>query len=176
MAIAVIVLIVLLVIACFMDYKYGKIYNFLIIAGMVAGCVHCIYQNGMKGILVWLGLFLLPVLITYPLYMIGVFGAGDVKLLAVAGGFLSFRSCFWFIFVSFLIGAVLSLVKMLYERNLKERICYFISYVWELCCLGGVRLYHSREMIGEQFDKKKQKIHFAGPILCSVLLHIGGIF
>jgi len=173
---AVIVLIVLLVIACFMDYKYGKIYNYLIMTGMIAGCGYCIYQSGIRGILVWLGLFLLPILITYPLYMIGVFGAGDVKLMAVSGGFLTFSSSVWFIFVAFLIGAILSLLKMLYERNLKERICYFISYVWELCCLGGVRLYHSREMIGEQADTKKRKIHFAGPILCSVLLHIGGIY
>ena len=172
----VIVLIVLLIIACFMDYKYGKIYNFLIMTGIAAGCADCIRQKGIKGFLFWLGLFLLPILLTYPLYMIGVLGAGDVKLMAVAGGFLSFQSCLWFLFAAFVIGAFLSLIKMLYEKNFKERMTYFFSYLWELFCLGGVRLYHSREMLNESSDLKKQKIHFAGPILCSVLLHMGGIF
>lgn len=164
-----------------MDYKYGKIFNSLILIGMVTGIIYCFIYEGIKGLLLWLGLFLLPMVLTYPLYMLGVLGAGDVKLMAVAGGFLlNLQSCFQFLFLSFLTGALLSLIKMIYERNFKERMLYFFSYVWEILCLGSVRLYHSREMLSEPdgSGKKiaKQKIHFAGPVFIGTVLVYAGRF
>lgn len=84
---------------------------------------------------------------------------------------LNLQVCFQFLFLSFLIGALLSLIKMLHERNLVERLGYFLSYVREILCLRSVRLYHSREVISGT-----EKIHFAGPVFGSVILLYAGHF
>lgn len=169
-----IVLFVILIVATIMDLCFDKIYNELILIGLVVGLGHAVWQNGETGFLVAAVSMSVPVFLLYPLYMIGCIGAGDIKLLAVMGCFLTIEENIICMGISFLIGAVLSLLKMFAERNFLQRMKYLLSYILDVFQSGEWKFYE--EDIKERKKKKEGKIHFALPILLGVLVYKGGVY
>ena len=84
---------------------------------------------------------------------------------------------------AFIVGATISLVKMMCFHNFKERIYYFASYMTDIILTGKWKLYESGEgtSFGEGDAGKqslkipKQKIHFALPVFLGVAIYIGGV-
>ena len=107
----------------------------------------------------------------YPLFRIGAMGAGDVKLYGICAGYLPGDKFLFFFFVSLLIAALISLLKMVREANMIERIRYFADYVFSVICTGRFCLYLENER-----DKRCASICLAGPILGSMLLGMGGVY
>ena len=85
-------LISLLNAAVITDFTEGKIRNPLILVGFFLGLLYQIVDAGFKGSFVFAGGVLLALVSTLPLYVFGAIGAGDGKLLAVAGGFLGMEA------------------------------------------------------------------------------------
>ena len=56
---------------------------------------------------------LLFLLLTYPLFLTGVVGAGDVKLFSIVGALLEPRMFFVWVFFAFLVGGIISLIRLL---------------------------------------------------------------
>lgn len=156
--------------ACYFDYRRDKIPNALIGFGMLTGLL--LFGLGMEVGLVLLragaifGIF-------YPLYKLGMLGAGDVKLFCLLAFFLKGRECAVCIAGSMVIAALIGLGKFLVQRNLRERISYFCSYVADVAKYKEFRLYF--ENVGWQ-EKKRASIHMAGTVLLSVLLYEGGAY
>lgn len=165
-------LVIILIVACCLDYRHHKIPNWLIIIGMAAGAFWQICNNSFMGLVFWIFYFLCMILLTYPLFFIGTLGAGDVKLFGVVGGFFAGKESFAFLFCSFLCGAVFALVKMLYVGNGRQRIIQFYCYLLRILQSRTLEIYEDSEHTQTEFNHSK--IHLAGPILFSVLLHIGG--
>lgn len=118
---------------------------------------------------------LLAFLLLYPLYKIGAFGAGDVKLFVLIGSFQNIGEVTAIMAGAFVIGAGFSFVKLAVERNGRERLRYFLSYLQEIWRTRHWKIY------GEDFKQDyhtycKNKIHFAVPILFSAVCRIGGLF
>ena len=113
----------------------------------------------------------LMVICLYPLFKIGVLGAGDVKLFGACAGYFPSEKIIYFLFYSLLVAAVISLLKLSMERNVKERLCYFADYILEVAQSGCWSLYMEKER-----DYRKTGVCLAGPILCSVLLFLGGVY
>lgn len=168
-----IVLLVILVVATIMDLCFDKIYNEWIMIGIVAGLVCAVWQNGEIGFLMAVASMIVPIFLLYPLFMIGCLGAGDIKLLAVVGCFLTIEENVICLGISFLIGAVLSLLKMFAEHNFLQRMKYLLSYILDVFQSGEWKFYE--EDIKERRKKKEGKIHFALPILLGVLVYKGGV-
>lgn len=158
-------------IACLCDYGRGKIPNALLIGMFAIGWI-CSVVTGGAGTGIFfllrsacvLGLF-------YPLFKIGALGAGDVKLYGVCAGYLPGNTFLFFLFFSLLIAAAFSLVKMMKEANAVERFCYFCEYVVAVAKSGKFSLYLENDAKRHQVG-----ICMAGPILGSLILHLGGVY
>ena len=165
------ILCLLLTVACIWDYRKRRIPNVLMVVMFVFGVLYVGVGGGLKELLLFPAECLAIMLLLYPLYKIGALGAGDVKLFGVCGAYLP-REKFWcFLFVSLLIAAILSLIKMLIQCSAVERITYFCEYIAEIVRKGRLQLY-----IADEKEKRKNSICLAGPILGSVLMYIGGIY
>lgn len=161
----------LLAIACCFDYRSGRIPNLLLFIMFVVGCGYSALSAGVRGVIFFSVESVGVVLLLYPLFKIGALGAGDVKLYGICAGYLPKDKFLFFLFLSLLIAAIISLIKMIKESNAIERISYLCEYVLEVMRSGNFRLYIENEK-----ERKASGICLAGPIFCSVLLYLGGIY
>lgn len=118
---------------------------------------------------------LLAFLLLYPLYKIGVLGAGDVKLFIMIGCFYAAKDMAYILAGAFVIGAVFSVCKLVVERNGRERFRYFFTYLCEVRKSGCLKLY-GEEQKQDYHTYCKSKIHFAVPVLFSAVCRMGGLF
>lgn len=165
------VLCVSLCIACLFDYTKGKIPNLFQVFLLALGMMRSVYIGGWERMVLYLLSAAGVLILLYPLFRIGGLGAGDVKLLSVCSGYFSVSQVFMFLFYSMLISAVFSLVSLLKERNIRERAAYFVEYCTEVAKCGRWQLY-----LPEVRGKRLKGVCMSGPILCSVLLGLGGLY
>lgn len=165
------VLVLMLSIACYCDYRRKKIPNLLLLAMFLFGLGQQIMEKGGGGGISFVVRCVGILLLLYPLFQIGAMGAGDVKLYGICGGYLPGEKFLFFFFASLLIAAMISLLKMIYEGNMIERIRYFGDYIFSVLCTGRIRLY-----IEDEKERRKAGICLAGPILAGVLLGMGGVY
>ena len=111
----------------------------------------------------------------YPLFRVGVLGAGDVKLFVMTASFLSMREFMSILAGAFVIGAVFSIGKLITERNGRERFQYFFSYLCNVWQTGHWRIY-GEDLKQDYHTYCKNKIHFSVPILFSAVCRMGGLF
>ena len=86
---------------------------------------------------------------------------------------LLFLTC---IFLSFVVGAIFSVISFVRYGNFLERMTYLFSYLKECFLTGHFQYYYSNTNQEFYSKENKTKIHFAIPIFFSVLLHVGGVF
>ena len=114
------VLIAALVVAAWSDVKTGRIPNELVYSGIAVALAYSglapVRGADLLSALGGLGIGLVLLL---PLYLMRAMGAGDVKLMAMAGAFLGFPDALTALLASFLAGGVLSLVVALRKRSLR---------------------------------------------------------
>ena len=158
-----------LLLAVVWDFYKGKIPNLLIGAGILAGSVSLIYQRGPGEIMAHIPGVLFPVIMLFPLYKIGTIGAGDIKLFSLLGFYFTFPATVFCVFCSFWVGAVISLVVLVWRDNLRERMVYLWNYLKEYFVTGRIQYYYLNT---EEKQIQKSKIHFALPIFISVLFYI----
>lgn len=165
------ILCLLLGIACCYDYRQGRIPNYLLLIMFATGWCYSTITDGLQGTTSFLIESLGIMILLYPIFKIGALGAGDVKLYGICAGYLPRDKFLFFLFLSLLIAAVISLIKMIKESNAVERISYLCEYLAEVMRSGHFRLYIENER-----ERKAAGICLAGPIFCSVLLYLGGIY
>lgn len=172
---SIVILFIFLLTAVYSDWRFGKIYNWQIILGSLAGICYRYYAGGPPGVLEGICAAFIPILFIFPLFSIGAFGGGDIKLMAAAAIFLTISQTFMFLGAAFLVGAFEALLKMIKERNFFERFRYLMSYIHDIFTTNQWRLY---EEAGKQSaaETKRYKIHFAFPVFVSALFHIGGLY
>ena len=162
---------VLLSAACYCDYRKKRIPNYLIIAIILVSVIWRFLTEGPSGAAacvlqaVFIGAML------YPLFKIGALGAGDVKLFGATAGYLPFEKIFMFLFVSLLISAIISLVKLWKCDHFIERLQYFAEYLADIFKSGSFRLYPDGGS-----DDPDIRLCLSGPILLSLLLYLGGAY
>jgi len=167
----VVILCVGLIIACYFDYKRSRIPNRLIICLLLAGIGEKLLREGVAEGIFFCSRGLCVMLLLYPLFKIGGLGAGDIKLYCVCAGYLSRHRFLYFFFVSLLIAAIFSLIKLIKESNMTERVTYLCQYIGDVVKTGAFGLYMENAR-----EQKRCGICMAGPILLSLFLHMGGIY
>ena len=149
----------LLSIGAVLDIQSFRISNRLIVSGLVFGLFFQILESGVKGAGVFLLNVSIPVILFYLLFLIHALGAGDIKLFSMIGGIWGFHVLILTIVLSFLVGAGISLCKLLYHRNLISRLWVFKDYICQVIISGRLLKYPK----GSQ--KEKHVIHFSIAIL-----------
>lgn len=115
-------LIGLLLAAALSDYKTGRIPNLLVLPGLCIGLAYnTIDPPFVREVFPWafegMGITLAIML---PLYLMRTIGAGDVKLMAMAGAFLGFPAALWATLYVFLAGGLLSLAYIIHRGALRR--------------------------------------------------------
>lgn len=159
-------LLLILLIGLFCDLFTYKIPNKLILWGVFLGGVFLIYEQGIMGLLTLLIRCILPICILIVPYRIGAFGAGDVKLFCVIASFIGIIPTLKSMFYAFCIGAIISLVILLYNKCLLERLKYFLKYVFTVVHTGKIIPYYDVKK-----DGYKHTMHFSLVILLGVCLY-----
>ena len=116
----VILLLGLLVIAVASDLRRHRIPNFLIVLGLALGLAGQAYSGGIGGLgdgalglLVGFGVFL-------PLYALGGMAAGDVKLMAMVGSFMTPNTALWTALFSLIAGGMCGVLLVLVRGQVQQ--------------------------------------------------------
>ncbi len=149
----------LLSVAVVMDIQSFRVSNRLIVSGLISGLFLQVLEEGVKGLGVFILNVSIPIILFYLLFLIRALGAGDIKLFSVIGGIWGFHVLILTIVLSFLVGAGISLCKLLYHRNLISRLWVFKDYICQVIISGRLLKYPK----GSQ--KEKHVIHFSIAIL-----------
>lgn len=151
------------------DIRKGKVPNILIAVGVGIACWFQLAESGMPGFWRFLGGSTLPLLLLAVLFYFRMLGAGDIKLFCVIGGFLGVKKLLSCMAVSFLMGAVISLILLIRRRILRERLLYFFAYIGSFYRTGKCVPYRDGM-------EKRAEFCFTIPVFLSVLLYIGGVY
>ena len=112
---------ILVAAAAVFDIRSRRIPNWLVLAGIVAGFAWNVsFSPGWSGLgraAAGLGL---GFILYFPLYLLRARGAGDVKLLAAVGAITGPGNCFWIFFLTAILGGVIALVFLLFQRPRAE--------------------------------------------------------
>lgn len=184
---------ILLVCACVYDYRDRRIPNWVIMLLLLASCMMKVLGQlegyapmvlveedevlmySVKlivyGLIGMLAQMFGVLVFFYVFFKIGALGAGDVKLLTVCAGFVPAEKILLFLFISLLIAAIFSLYRLMQEQNMRERFLYLYEYIVSVMQNGAWRLY-----IENEEERRARGICMSGPILCSILLYLGGVY
>jgi prepilin peptidase CpaA len=155
--------------AAFFDLRCGKIPNGLIMLGLAAGLLFRLFYWGVLGGILFFGGIGVPILLLGPLFYFRMIGAGDIKLLAVLGGFLGGTGIGKCLLGSLFFGGFWSLVLMIFRKNLKARLNYFFCYTSAYLTTGIWRPYRNK-------GQKKGEFPFSVSVFLSVLCYVGGFY
>lgn len=161
-----IILLVIMSMAVITDIRFYKIPNFYILIGTVIGFAVRFMQEGFMGILtacisaVILFSFLLP------FFMIHGIGAGDIKLFCMMAVYLNQKTTFQCFFMTFIIAAIMSIVKMLWMGVFFQRIKKIYYYLQAIILTQSYREYEQKEYM----KAKENIIRMSIPALMSVII------
>jgi len=128
-------------VAVYMDLRFYKIPNLCILVGAVCGLVMTYVSY--SAIKVFEACIAMGVIfmIFYPFYLLGGLGAGDIKLFMMTACFLQREHLVNYLFLTFALAAVGSVVKMLLFRESRERLFYLGWYFKKAVLTGSIEHY-----------------------------------
>ena len=101
------------------DLFKRRVPNQLVLLGLITGCYLCICKDGIPmGISLFLRDAFWPALLLFPFHLLGAIGAGDVKLISALSAMTGGDRIRDLILISFLIGALFALIRLIKERQL----------------------------------------------------------
>jgi prepilin peptidase CpaA len=107
----------LAVLITYMDVRYRRIPNQLVLLTLVGGLVLNTIFGGTHGLLLSLGGFAFAFGLMFFLHAFGTMGAGDVKLFAAIGAINGFSLVFPTLIVVAITGGFFAICKMIYARR-----------------------------------------------------------
>ncbi len=165
-----VILIGIFCVVVYTDMRFYKIPNVCIFAGMVCGLIMTYMSYSLTGVLLSCAAAAVIFAALYPFYLIGGLGAGDVKLFMMAGCFLRYEKLFWYLLVTFAVGALISSVKMVLFRESRQRLFYLIKYIIKTAITKNIDDY--------KVDKKNKRcvIRLSVPAFISLILMCLGMY
>ena len=162
-------LLLILLIAAFMDMLTFKVKNWLVYTGMLAGFIYNGSLYGWKGIEKSIVGMLVPLIVLFILFCFRMLGAGDIKLICMIGTFLGLEGLIGCFIPILAAGAVYSLIKVIYQKNLMFRLQYLAIYIQKFIITKKIEPYYRDNM------DKDAAVPLSVPILVGVLLYMGGV-
>jgi prepilin peptidase CpaA len=107
----------LAIVITYMDVRYRRIPNKLVLVALVGGLALNTIFDGTHGLLLSLGGLALAFGLMFFLHVFGTMGAGDVKLFAAIGSIVGASMVLPTLLVVALTGGLLAICKMVYARR-----------------------------------------------------------
>ena len=154
-------LLVLLFLAAVSDIRTSRISNRLVLAGLGMGILFRLWEEGPIGVFTFFIHVTVPIIVLFILFLIRVLVAG------VISGICGFREWIGCVTAAFIIGAILAVVRMIYQRNFSMRILCLGIYIRTILT--------ERSFFPYPFGAKEQEntIHFSIAILIGYLVNLG---
>lgn len=120
---------ILVAVAAVYDFRYRRIPNWLVLAGIAAGFAWHIFFSGWSGPGVAGAGLGTGFILYFPLYLLRARGAGDVKLLAAVGSIAGAGNCLWIFLLTAVLGGVIAVVILLFKGRLQKT---YFNVLWIL--------------------------------------------
>lgn len=124
-----ILLIIFLILVAISDIKTRKIKNIIVYPFIIVGLIVNLYESGVKGSFESLYGILLPIIFLFPLFLLRMLGAGDIKCFSAIGAMMGGRFVIASITFSFLAGGLFALIIMIVNKNAAQRFKHLIDYL-----------------------------------------------
>ncbi|MBS3885982.1 MAG: prepilin peptidase [Dethiobacter sp.] len=116
------------------DLAERKIYNIVVIIGLMAALVLNLQELGLKsGLLQTLSGFFTGILLLFIPFILGGIGAGDVKMLGTVGAFIGSSLVVQVMLAAALVGGVYAFIVMVKDKSLLRRM--HCIYCASLCAI-----------------------------------------
>ena len=155
------------------DFGTDKIPNwYILLASSILLTTKIIQDNGIDFFGTFLSI-LFPILVLFPLFALGFFGAADVKLFGMLGICFSFKEVMLVFTISLFAGLVIGVIKAVKHKSFGERFKYLFNFSRNLqrkILMKEEGIFDESYM--DTIDKellKKGKIHYSLPILLGVI-------
>lgn len=153
--------------AAWMDLRQTKVDNGWLLFWLGTGLCIRLIRSGPGILTECLPGMAIPLLLLFPFFYFRMLGAGDIKTLAVLGSMLGRRAILSCLFLTFLLGAALSLLTFLLDGGWQKRLQYLFSWLRKYLQTGQKAPYIQKGI-------QEESLHMTIPILMSVLLWAGG--
>lgn len=117
----------LVVFACIPDLRTRRIPNALTLGAAVVALGFHAATNGLSGLALSAGGWLLGVALFFPMFALRGMGAGDVKLLAAVGAWLGPAQVIWVALITSVAGGVLGLLVAAYRGYLRTALANILA-------------------------------------------------
>ena len=128
-------------VAVYMDLRFYKIPNLCIIVGITSGLIMTYMSYSVIEMLGACVAITTIFLAFYPFYLIGGLGAGDIKLLMMTACFIHEGRFIKYLLITFVLAAVISVTKMLFVRESRQRLFYLGQYLKKATLTGSIDHY-----------------------------------
>lgn len=150
--------------AAISDYRSYKIKNRDVLIFLVSGLIFNIFTDGIAGGKDALLGALLP-LVLFPLFVLRMLGAGDIKAFCALGSILGFEQSRHLILFSFVAGGIIALLFLMFRKNAMERFKNFWRYLKACFYMRNLLPYDS-------FTDPNGKFRFAYGIFCGYIITV----
>lgn len=167
------ILIGVFIVVIFMDWKYYRIPNVCVAVGVVSGLTMTWNAHSVSGLAQAATSAAAVFLVFYPVYLIGAFGAGDVKLFMMTACYTPSMGTDGFaryMLVTMAIAALGALAKMIAYRESRERVFYLARYLRKAAVTGAVDAYHI------DTSQRRCVVRLSFPAFLSLLLMCAGVY
>ena len=152
------------------DIKEHRVPTGLVITGTLSAIIIQFLDYGIEGCGRGLVSMLIPLGLLFPVYVLGMIGAGDIKFLCMFSVMLNWEQVLYLLFYACVLGGVWSLACMVKNNSLVRRFQYLKNYIISMAGQKNVRKYFTSE------QGYTDTIAFALPIGLSYVLHLGGMY
>lgn len=153
------------------DIKSYTIKNSWIIIGIIGSFLLCNVPMTSEKLIQWSIGVIVPILILFLLYIGRVLGAGDIKVFSVIGGMFGVHFVVQVIIYAFFLAAVLSIIKLIHQNNIKNRLQCLAKYIQEVIQEKKIVPYYVKERDGTNCVIHFTIAIFGAFIWCSFLYY-----
>jgi prepilin peptidase CpaA len=162
------VLVLMVTIAAVYDIQFRRIPNGLVLIGLVFSLIIHVTFNEFYGFKAWGYGMLTGFALFLPLYALRAMGAGDVKLMAMAGSFLDAGSAIGVVLTTLVVGGVLAIVVALRNGVLRQA----IGNIHTLLVLTLFKKLSGGNAQLEQLPSSAGNLPYAVAIAIGTLIHV----
>lgn len=141
-----IITILFLLIASLTDLKFNKVKNNHLLVFIIIAFTTNTLTLGLEGIMVALFGFMIPLIIGYPLFLLGLIPAGDVKLFMALGAMHGINATGSLLIITLLLGGLYSILLLIKRKDLSGFISFY-RYIKEIIFTRNMSPYDTKNSI-----------------------------
>lgn len=145
------------------DIRERKIRNCWVAAGMCGEVVFLAALGNRQAVMHAVSAMGICFAMLFPLYILRAVGAGDVKLLCMTISYIEWEEISVFLIAVLAAVGMFAFVKLLYYGNIRKRMRYFKSYVYQIFLTKEVSQYGIPQ-------EQSETIRLAVPVFIGILV------